>query len=237
MDKELLRIVIIATGLLIMVGMILWSYLNKRQTDDDIDDLPQEKAIGSKGNIDESLRIHHEHDDFDIIPIGSAKPNLTKDDDEFDEWEKEIRSDFGEADDFEINEERPSIPEVLQFAIVAGDEEGFNGIDVAAALDRVNLKYGNLKVYERISDKGQVDYGVACMMQPGTFPEGAALADFNCPGIVFYLQHGDLEDAQSVFEDFVDTIKIVAEDLNGEVWDHQRQPLTDKTIQAIRQSL
>ena len=49
MDKELLRIVIIATGLLIMVGMILWSYLNNRQQDEEIDDLPHEKAIGSKG--------------------------------------------------------------------------------------------------------------------------------------------------------------------------------------------
>ena len=198
---------------------------------------PMRKRSALKANIDESLKIHHEHDDFDIIPIGSAKHNLTGDDDYIDEWEKEIKADFYEDEDFEIDDERPAIPEVLQFAIVASDEGGFNGIDVAAALDRAGLHYGNLKVYERINGKSQVDYGVACMMQPGTFPEGATLAEFNCPGIVFYLQHGDLEDAQSVFEDFVDTIKSVAEDLNGEVWDHQRQPLTDKTIQAIRQSL
>jgi cell division protein ZipA len=54
---------------------------------------------------------------------------------------------------------------------------------------------------------------------------------------VFYLQHRELEDAQTVFEDFVDTIKTVAKELDGVIWDHQRQPLTDATIQAILLSL
>jgi cell division protein ZipA len=236
MDKELLRIVIIATGLLIMIGMILWSYLKGRQQDDEPDDIPHEKAIGSKGNIDESLRIHHEHDDFDIIPIGSAKQGSSNEEADDDDWAKEIKPDYDDDEDLELNE-RPVIPEVLQFAIIAEKEDGFNGLDVASALEKTGLKYGNLKVFERINANEQVDYGVACMLQPGTFPEGPALADFNCPGIVFYLQHGDLENAQDVFDDFVSTIKEVAEELGGEIWDHQRLPLTAATIQTIHQSL
>lgn len=237
MDKELLRIVIIATGLLVMIGMILWSYLNSRQQEDDLEDILREKAIGSKAKIDESLRIHHEHDDFDIIPIGSAKPNLARDDeDESDDWSQEFNEDFGNDDDLDA-EERLVIPDVLQFAIMSDSDAGFNGVAVDAALQAAGLEFGNLKVYERINANGNVDYGVACMVQPGTFPEGDALQAFSCPGVVFYLQHGDLENAHEVFDDFVDTIRQVANRLDGEIWDHQRQPLSEATVQAIRQSL
>ncbi len=237
MDKELLRIVIIATGLLVMIGMILWSYLNARQKAEIDDDIPQEKAIGSKGKIDESLRIHHEHDEFDIIPIGSAKPSLARDqDDDEDDWSQIFNTDFDGENDFET-EQRVTVPDVLQFAIMPNSETGFNGTDVDSALKMAGLKFGNLKVYERINNQGNVDYGVACMLQPGTFPEGEALQAFLCPGIVFYLQHGDLDNAQEVFDDFVDTMKQVADKLEGEIWDHQRQPLTEATIQIIRQSL
>jgi cell division protein ZipA len=234
MDKELLRIVIIATGLLIMIGMVLWSYLNARQQDNDETDIPHEKAIGSKGVIDESLRMHPEHDEFDIIPIGSANAQTTEANDD---WAREMTADFDDDDeDFDLDE-RPSLPEVLQFAVIAQTEDGFNGTEIASALTRAGLEYGSLKVFERINEQGQVDYGVACMLQPGTFPDGEALVGFQCPGIVFYLQHGDLENAQSVFDDFIDTIQTVADELDGDIWDHQRQPLTPSTIQFIRQSL
>ena len=234
MDKELLRIVIIATGFLVMLGMILWSFLKNRKALEDLDDIGQEAVIGSSGAIDDSLRLHTERDEFDIVPIGSASRQA------FDrEGDTDWRAGY---DDFDIDEDieanaREPIPDIIQFAVVASNEAGFNGVDLDAAFDRVGLEYGNLKVYERVNLNGDVDYGVACMVEPGTFPETNYLASFNCPGIVFYLQHGGLEDAQMVFDDFVDTIKIVAKELDGDIWDNKRQPLTEATIQAIRQRL
>lgn len=233
MDKELLRIVIIATGLLVIVGMILWSYLKNRRQEDDYDNLQSEQVIGSSGNIDESLRIHHEHDDFDIIPIGSGQHTL-EDNDESD-WEQEFKEDF-DAEEIEP-EHRFSLPDIIQFGVIAQSEEGFNGDDLDAAFSSAGLKYGSLKIYERLNELGRPMYGVTCMVEPGTFPEGEELAGFYCPGVVFYLQHLELEDAQSVFDDFIDTIKQVADTLDGEIWDHRRQPLTESTVRAIRLSL
>ena len=37
MDKELLRIVIIATGLIIIMGMLTWSYLRNKKSEEDMD--------------------------------------------------------------------------------------------------------------------------------------------------------------------------------------------------------
>lgn len=232
MDKELLRIVIIATGLLVIIGMILWSYIKNRRAEKDLDTLENEQVIGSSGAVDDSLKLHAERDDFDIIPLGSAKHTLDTDEDS--DWDTEFNEVF---DDGIESDPRVALPDIIQFGVVPNDDEGFNGIDLFLAFGMVDLEYGDLKVYERVNKNGDVEYGVACMVEPGTFPEGEYLASFTCPGIVFYLQHQNLEDAQTVFDDFVDTIKTVAKELDGVIWDHQRQPLTEATIQAIRQSL
>lgn len=231
MDKELLRIVIIATGFVVIIGMILWSYIKNRNAMEDEDSIESEKVIGSSGAISDALKLHTERDDFDIVPVGSAKRTLDSDDNESD-WDTEF-----DGDDEMESDTRNVLPEILQFGVVASDDEGFNGVELVLVFESVGLEYGDMKVYERINKQGDVDFGVACMVEPGTFPDGEYLASFNCPGIVFYLQHQDLEDAQNVFDDFVDTIKTVAKELDGVIWDHQRQPLTDETIQAIRRSL
>jgi cell division protein ZipA len=235
MDKELLRIVIIGTGFLVIIGMILWSYIKNRDAGQDPDEFENEQVIGSSpAAIDPSLKIHPERDEFDIIPMGSAKHSL---DQEEEDWDDDFAGGFNKDFDDEEPDLRLAIPDIIQFGVVADADEGFNGVDLVLAFQMVGLEYGDLKVYERINKHGGVDYGVACMVEPGTFPEAADLMAFNCPGIVFYLQHRELEDAQNVFEDFVDTIKTVAKELNGVIWDHQRQPLTDATIQAILLSL
>lgn len=233
MDKELLRIVIIATGFLVILGMILWSYLKNRDAEDDLDEIAHEKVIGSSNKIDDTLKIHSEHDEFDIIPVVSENRTLDEEDHDSD-WDTEFNDNF---DDYIEPAPRNVLPEIIQFGVVANDEEGFNGVDLVLVFGMVDLEYGDMKVYERINKNGGVDFGVACMVEPGTFPDGEYLASFNCPGILFYLQHKDLEDAQIVFDDFVDTIKTVAKELDGAIWDHQRQPLTEETIQVIRRSL
>jgi cell division protein ZipA len=233
MDKELLRIVIIATGFLVILAMILRSYLKNRNTQDDLDEIESEKVIGSSGAVDEMLRLHTEHDEFDIVPVGTAKRTLDDVDNDLD-WDTEFNDSFDEDMAYDT---RNALPGIIQFAVVAKDDEGFNGVDLVLVFGMVDLEYGDLKVYERINNKGGVDYGVACMVEPGVFPDGEYLASFTCPGIVFYLQHQDLEDAQTVFDDYIDTIKTVAKELDADIWDHQRKPLTEETIQAIRQSL
>jgi cell division protein ZipA len=51
------------------------------------------------------------------------------------------------------------------------------------------------------------------------------------------MQPSELEDAAGVFEDYLDTIELVAAELDGAILDHQRQPLTDNMVRLIRQSL
>jgi cell division protein ZipA len=51
------------------------------------------------------------------------------------------------------------------------------------------------------------------------------------------MQPAVLDNPQVVFDDFVETVKLMTIELDGEALDHERKPLTDATIQLIRRSL
>jgi cell division protein ZipA len=231
MDKEILRIVIIATGLLVIIGMLLWAFVRNRKAQHDMGLY----GDASKG-VSEPLSFQEDDDDFNIAPSGPDKRGAyhaakSDHDDEYDDP-------YYEPEDDDYAEQPPRFvpPQIIQFSLIARDEDGFNGVDLVNAFEMVGLEYGSLKIFERLDSNRLVDFGVASMVESGTFPS-KDLDTFYSPGIVFFMQPEAVDDAQAVFDDYVQTIKLLASELNGVIRDHQRQPLTEATIQLIRQSL
>ena len=222
MDKDLFRIIIFAIGLAVIIGMIAWSYLKHEKAKED---------YGDYDNISpDSEREHSE--------LGSDE---TEYDDELDDEDHHSGSEANAANS-ETNA-TGSAPhssakklQIIQFSIVAQDEDGFNGKQLFEVLDDVGLEYGNLQIFERLDARRLVDFGVASMVKPGIFPS-TNLAAFYCPGIVFFMQPGKLDNPVVVFVDFVRTFKYVATQLDGEMWDHHRELLTEETLAQIRHSL
>jgi cell division protein ZipA len=221
MDKELLRIVIIATGLIIIMGMLTWSYLRNKKSQEDMDSYDDQEL---KGHRNKPLTIDDEK--IDSKPIEAVDHHYSDQEDAVYEPEE---------DDIEPPQ-RVAAPAIIQFSLISKADEGFNGIDLVNAFGIVGLEYGSLKIYERLDANRLVDFGVACMVEPGTFPD-SNLDTFYCPGLVFFMQPGALDDAQAVFDDYIDTIQLLAIELDGIILDHHRQTLTDATIQSLRQNL
>ena len=226
MDKELLRIVIIATGLMIIIGMLTWSYLKNKRSQDDLDFYDELEFNGQPHN---PLTVNDE--ELDNVP---KKPS---DEDHYYN-EEEITYPLNDEDEEEYIEPAPrvSAPAIIQFSLIAKADEGFNGIDMVNAFGIVGLEFGSLKIYERLDENRLVDYGVACMTEPGTFPE-RDLESFFTPGLVFFMQPSAMDDPQAVFDDYIDTLQLLAIELDGIILDHHRKDLTDSTIQSLRQSL
>ena len=220
MDKELLRIVIIATGLLIIMIMLAWSYLNNKKSKEYLD--------SEDDNFDGSFNNHQFIDDYQDM---SSELISTSYNYYFDE-----NTSSDEDDDYIEPIPRVTAPAIIQFSLLSNDEEGFNGIDLANAFAIVGLEYGSLKIYERLDANRLVDYGVTSMVEPGTFPAND-LETFYTPGLVFFMQPSALEDAQTIFDDFIDTINLLAIELDGYALDHHKQPFSDETLQALRNSL
>lgn len=230
MDKEILRIVIIATGMLVVLGMLAWAYIKDKRAKEDMefydDDEPEELLAV----------VDDDDDDFDIAPMAAADtPQVQEKSDRY------YQDDDEEDDYYAPNHEvepppRAAVPAIIQFSIITKGDEDFNGADLVEAFEMVGLEYGSLKIFERLDENRLVDYGVACIVEPGTFPE-KDLDQFHCPGIVFFMQPEALDDARAVFEDYIETIALLAKRLDGVILDHRRQHLTEATVEAIRRGL
>jgi cell division protein ZipA len=288
MDKELLRVVIIAFGLIIIVGMLAWHFFRNKKSFQDMMFFGNQEL---KGKIDESIVVHGDNDEFDIVPKGRKKlidtdeliekikarsrPKAKAPEPEPEaEAEEPVESMFGDFDgEFDFADEGPFAkeaeppaepplartelldadelfgepdkdpeaprfvaPDIIQFRVMARAAEGFNGLDMLKAFRIAQLEYGSLKIFERYDANNLVDFGVACMVEGGTFPDHD-VDQFYCPGLVFFMQPALLDEAVRVFDDYLEAINIVAVELDGDLLDHEKNPLTNATIKMIRQSL
>lgn len=225
MDKDLLRLVIIAIGGIVIFGLVLWSVFKNKRSRRDINFYDEGNPLN---NIDDSLIIDTSNDDFDIVPLGSA-------------IDEELAPDpitmASEIESQPVPEDNQfKVPNIIQFSLLASGDEGFNGKELVDALQLVGLEYGSMKIFERLDDQRRVDFAVASIVEPGTFPE-TELESFYTPGLVFFIQPTELEDPMPIFDDLVQTIHLLATGLGGEMRDHNRQPLTDETIKQFREAL
>ena len=255
MDKDLLRIVIIVVGIILILGMILWGRLRSGSSRDEINFYDDKHPLE---NIDPKLVVHTEDDDFDIVPLSTRendayqvttrsnpeyKPKASAIDDELSlDLDLDLELDL-KLDQEGLTDEIPEtvglkkqLPSLIQLSIVAQSKEGFTGTQLQKACKQVGLVYGSVKVFERLDKQGRVDYAVASMVEPGIFP-GDNWATYRCPGITFFIQPGEVDDAAAVFAEMINTIGQLSALLKGDVLDQNKQPLTQKSLQEIEASL
>lgn len=238
MDKDLLRIVIIAVGAVVILAMIVWAMMSgsrrkKINFYDDHDPLE---------NIDPSLVVNTEDDGFDIVSISTEdNPSLVKTRLNTEYMQEAQQSgDDAMTQTFNVAEEQTAVgdelPHLLQLSIVAKTTEGFSGTQLLEAFENVGLIYGSVKVFEKLDDLNRVDYAVASMTKPGIFPSNN-WETYLCPGVTFFMQPREVEDAAQVFDEMVATIDQLSAALQGDVLDQDQQHLTEATVQQIRASL
>ncbi len=245
MDKDLLRIVIISVGALVILGMILWGVLKGKSK--------SKNMFGGEHdpleNIDRSLFVNTADDDFDIVPLNNARNN--------DDQEPQVKTRLNaayiqEAKEHESTEAEPDVlattinkadkliskppvkqlPVLLQLHLVAKNPEGFRGLQLVQAFERVGLVYGSVKVFERLDAQNRVDYAVASMTEQGIFP-GDNWESYYCPGISFFMQPRELDDVKAVFDDLINTAGQLSALLQGDILDENHQPLTEEILQQI----
>lgn len=225
MDKDLLRLVIVAIGACVVLGIIILHFTKKKNKRSNIDFYDKGNPLD---NIDQSLVLNTENDDFDVVSFSST--------DDSQESSMVFEDSIFSEEPSEPSSKPYQLPSIIQFSLVATADEGFSGQALVDALNNVGLVYGSMKVFERLDDQRRVDYAVASMVEPGTFPD-TDFELFNCPGIVFFLQPSELDEPLAIFDDFIQTINLLAVELDGVKWDHERQPLSDETIQKFRMAL
>jgi cell division protein ZipA len=219
MDKDTLRIIIFLIGLLVVIGMIAWSFYQHQKDLREFEDYDAEQSNHNSTTTKEG---------YSFGTISSALQKTSK------KITEPLKNKIDPIS-ADVNKHE-SMPELIQLSIIAPTAQGFGGEDIFKVLKSVDLSYGNLQIFERLDSNRLVDFAVANIVNPGVFPQDD-LANFYSPGLSFFMQPKKVDHPIEVFEDFIRTFNFVALKLGGEMVDNNRQLLTDERLEDIRQSL
>lgn len=134
MDKELLRVVIIASGLIIILGMLAWHFFKNKKSFQDMMFFGNQDI---KSKINPSLVVNTDNDDFDVIPKPKkklidtvellermkSKPKPPQPDLEFDETAHEHEQDENMFGDFDFANEDYANQEIQHYEETEAEAE------------------------------------------------------------------------------------------------------------------
>jgi cell division protein ZipA len=130
-------------------------------------------------------------------------------------------------------------PEVFMLNVVSRNPDGFSGEDILHILLACDLRFGDMNFFHRHefeAGRGAIQFSVANMMQPGVF-DIDNMAQFNTPGLVFFLTLPGPDDMMKAFDYMLETAQAVARNLSGDVLDETRSVVTKQTLEHCRQQI
>ena len=119
--------------------------------------------------------------------------------------------------------------------VVPENTASFNGPLMDKVLQQQGMKFGAMHIYHKKNDEAmgcRHMYSMANLFEPGTFDVGA-LERTPIRGLAFFMQIPCTWHAAEVFEDMINTARVVADALGGQVVDQDSRPLTAKGTEVI----
>jgi cell division protein ZipA len=137
---------------------------------------------------------------------------------------------------------RPSqlpMERIVTLFVMARDGGTFNGADLIVAAEKAGLEYGHLGIYHRLVDgkreQGPI-FSVANMLKPGNF-DLTRLDALRTPGLSFFMTLPGPLPALDAWDAMLPTAQRLAELLDGQVLDEERNALGRQRIAHIRDEL
>lgn len=133
----------------------------------------------------------------------------------------------------------PAPQEVLVIKVISKDPGGFCGQDLLQILLACDLRFGKMSIfhrYEKSGGRGQVQFSVANLVEPGTFSLDA-IDSFSTPGVCFFLALPGPEAPIRAFDYMVETAQAVVRNLNAELRDEAHSVITTQTLEHSRQRI
>jgi cell division protein ZipA len=135
----------------------------------------------------------------------------------------------------------PQLPveRIVTLFVVARDAGRFHGPDLVVAAEKAGLEFGDMGIYHRLVD-GKRELGpifsVANMLKPGNF-DLARLDTLRTPGVSFFMTLPAPLPALDAWDAMLPTAQRLAELLDGQVLDEERNALGRQRIAHIRDQL
>jgi len=131
------------------------------------------------------------------------------------------------------------VERIVTLFVVAREGGHFNGPDLIVAAEKAGLEFGDMGIYHRLVD-GKRELGpifsVANMLKPGNF-DLARLDALHTPGVSFFMTLPAPLPALDAWDAMLPTAQRLAELLDGQVLDEERNALGRQRIAHIRDQL
>lgn len=127
------------------------------------------------------------------------------------------------------------IQDVIALHVVARHHP-FNGEELLRCILSYGLRFGEMSIFhrhERPTGQGRVLFSMAKAVEPGIF-DLQAMSGEEIPGVSFFMSLPGVNSIHA-YDILVDTAKRLATDLQGEILDEQRQPLTRQLVEHYRE--
>ncbi|MET0281663.1 MAG: cell division protein ZipA, partial [Steroidobacteraceae bacterium] len=224
-DMALLRIGILAAGLLLIAAIFLFGRPKKK-----LQGRRVEGAEGTSGGRREpSLGEGESPDGTGAVPgeDGVTQPELGLPD-----VDANAANDLGKraTQDFD---------KIVSLYVAARAGEKLRGEDIVVAAEKTGLVFGHMNVFHRLveghPERGPI-FSMASIMKPGSF-EMASIREMETPAIAFFLTLPAPLTALDAWEKMLPTVQRMGELLDGVVLDDSRNALGRQRIAHIRDEL
>jgi cell division protein ZipA len=129
--------------------------------------------------------------------------------------------------------------EVVVIHVLARQPEGFPGDALHKIFSACDVRHGEMDIFHRHEqEKGQgpVQFSVANVTRPGTF-DVAAMDALHLPGLSFFLRLPGPSRPLEAFDCMLETARVVARNLDGELQDESHSVFTTQTAEHCRQRI
>ena len=113
--------------------------------------------------------------------------------------------------------------------VMARRGQKFAGQTILEALLKHKLVFGKKRIFHAYDEQGKLQFSVASAVEPGYF-DLENMQHFSTPGLGFFMDVQQCQYAQRGFQQMVDTVKSIAQQLGGDVLDDQYQRLSDASL-------
>ena len=126
---------------------------------------------------------------------------------------------------------------IIALTVMAKPGLHFTGREIESALQRVDMRLGELGIYHRIDPVDlQLLFSVANLFKPGVLTE-AAMTDLTTSGLIIFMRLPCKANGLQVFDAMLTAADVMAKQLNGVIRDGARQELTEDTLYSLRSRL
>ncbi len=163
------------------------------------------------------------------VKAASAQEDTTFSDDYANDFSEEFET-YHEPVQLEEFEEK-----LVSIHVVALSGRRFYGNDLKALFERHGYTFGRMSIYHCKLEDEKV-FSIANMIKPGTFNEDE-MRTFETPGITLFMRLPVNLDSDVAFDFLIREAKELAEELDGQLRDGNRNPLSEQTIQHMREDI